>query len=205
VFTGLVEGMGRVASVAPGDGLTRLTLETPFPADELSLGESVAVDGVCLTATARTASGFTVDAVAETLRLTTLGSLRPGDAVNLERALRVGDRLGGHLVQGHVDGVVPILTLRRQGGDVRLRVGLPPSLRPYVAHKGSIALSGVSLTVAGVEGGAFEVALIPETLARTTLGRLGEGDRLNVEVDLVARYLEGLVSARAAGGTEDLP
>jgi riboflavin synthase alpha subunit len=110
------------------------------------------VDGVCLTVTLRTAEGFAVDAVAETLHRTTLGELRPGDPVNLERALRVGDRLGGHLVQGHVDGTAPVLEVARRGGDVRLAVGLPEALRPYVAFKGSIALSGVSLTVASVEG-----------------------------------------------------
>jgi riboflavin synthase len=193
VFTGLVEGMGRVTSVVPAEGLTRLTLETPFPGAELAHGESVAVDGVCLTASALSASGFSVDAVAETLRRTTLGTLRPGDAVNLERALRVGDRLGGHLVQGHVDGTAEILEFDRRGGDVRLSVALPAALRPYVAFKGSIALSGVSLTVAGLEADSFWVALIPETLTRTTLGRLAPGDRVNVEVDLVARYLEGLL------------
>jgi riboflavin synthase len=199
MFTGLIEGMGRVRALVPAEGLTRLTLETPFPAGELALGESVAVDGVCLTATARTPEGFAVDAVAETLLRTTLGGLRPGDPVNLERALRVGDRLGGHLVQGHVDGTAAVLDVSRAGGDVRLAVELPEALRPYVAFKGSVALSGVSLTVASVEAGAFTVALIPETLARTTLGRVGPGSRLNVEVDLLARYLEGLLRVRREG------
>ena len=198
MFTGLIEGMGRVLAVAPGEGLTRLTLETPFPA-ALAPGESVAVEGVSLTATTGMPEGFTVDAVAETLRRTTLGGLRPGDPVNLERALRVGDRLGGHLVQGHVDGTAAVLEVIRRGGDVRLVVELPEALRPYVAFKGSIALSGVSLTVAAVGVGAFSVALIPETLARTTLGRVGPGSRLNVEVDLLARYLEGLLRVRTEG------
>ena len=199
MFTGLIEGMGHVRAIAPAEGLTRLTLETPFPAGELALGESVAVDGVCLTATARTADGFAVDAVAETLHRTTLGALRPGDPVNLERALRLSDRLGGHLVQGHVDGTASVLDVTRRGGDVRLAVELPAALRPYVAFKGSIALSGVSLTVASVERETFSVALIPETLARTTLGRAGPGSRLNVEVDLLARYLEGLLRVRREG------
>ena len=199
MFTGLIEGMGRVRAVDPAEGLTRLTLETPFPASELALGESVAVDGVCLTATQRLAEGFAVDAVAETLRRTTLGELGPGDPVNLERALRVGDRLGGHLVQGHVDGTAAVLEVVRRGGDVRLVVELPEALRPYVAFKGSIALSGVSLTVAELAEGAFSVALIPETLARTTLGRVRPGSRLNVEVDLLARYLEGLLRVRREG------
>jgi riboflavin synthase len=194
--------MGRVTAVDPAEGLTRLTIETPFPAGELSIGESVAVDGVCLTAVAVGPKGFSLDAVAETLRLTTLGGLRAGDPVNLERALRVGDRLGGHFVQGHVDGTAAVLTVTRQGGDVRMRVALPAPLRPYVAQKGSIALSGVSLTVAGLEAEAFGVALIPETLARTTLGRLGAGDLVNVEVDLLARYLEGLVQGPTEGRTE---
>jgi riboflavin synthase len=199
MFTGLIEGMGRVAAVIPGEGLTRLTVETPFSAAELTPGESIALDGVCLTAATLDAHGFSADAVAETLRLTTLSALRPGDPVNLERALRVGDRLGGHLVQGHVDGTADVLEVRRLGGDVRLRVTLPAALGPYVALKGSIALSGVSLTVAGLEPGAFSVALVPETLSRTTLGRLGPGGRVNVEVDLLARYLEGLLRFRREG------
>ena len=199
MFTGLIEGMGRVREVAPAEGRTRLTLDTPFPAAELTLGESVAVDGVCLTVTARTPEGFAVDAVAETLQCTTLGGVCSGDPVNLERALRMGDRLGGHLVQGHVDGTAAVLDVGRAGGDVRLKVELPEVLRPYVAFKGSIALSGVSLTVASIETGAFSVALIPETLARTTLGRVGPGSRLNVEVDLLARYLEGLLRVRREG------
>src|SRR5262245_48498581 len=130
MFTGLVEGMGRVAAVTPGDGLARIRLEPSFKAAELALGESVAVDGVCLTVTERTQTSFAVDAVAETLRRTTLSDLRPGDPVNLERALRVGDRLGGHLVQGHVDGMAGVLEATRQGGDVRLLVELPGALRP---------------------------------------------------------------------------
>lgn len=199
MFTGLIEGMGHVRAVAPAEGLTRLALATPFPAAEVALGESVAVDGVCLTATARTAEGIAVDAVAETLQRTTLGGLRPGDPVNLERALRLGDRLGGHLVQGHVDGTAAVLEVVRRGGDVRLAMELPEGLRPFVAFKGSIALSGVSLTVASVETRAFSVALIPETLSRTTLGRVGPGSRLNVEVDLLARYLEGLLRVRREG------
>src|SRR6185436_8456929 len=137
VFTGLIEGMGHVRAVAPAEGLTRLALATPFPAAEVALGESVAVDGVCLTATARTAEGIAVDAVAETLQRTTLGGLRPGDPVNLERALRLGDRLGGHLVQGHVDGTAAVLEVVRRGGDVRLAMELPEGLRPFVAFKGS--------------------------------------------------------------------
>ena len=131
----------------------------------------MAVDGVCLTASSTTAAGFAADAVAQTLHLTTLGTLRPGDAVNLERALRVGDRLGGHLVQGHVDATAEVVGVSRQGGDVRLSVALPASLRPYLAPRGSVALSGVSLTVAGVEEGTFWVALVPETLSHHPGGR----------------------------------
>ena len=199
MFTGLVEGMGSVLAVEPADGRARLTIGTPFPAAELSPGESVAVDGVCLTASSTSASGFTADAVAQTLHLTTLGMLRPGDSVNRARALRIGDRLGGHLVQGHVDATAEVVEVSRQGGDVRLSVALPASLRPYLAPRGSVALSGVSLTVGGVEGGRFWVALVPETLSRTTLGGIAAGRRLNVEVDLLARYLESLLRVRTEG------
>lgn len=205
MFTGLIEGTGRVERVVPGAGATRLAVRSDLPVGTMKDGESVAVDGVCLTVARRAGQVFEADAVAETLAKTTLGSLRPGDAVHLERALALGDRLGGHLVQGHVDAVVRVLSLRRRGGDVRLEVSLPAALRGLVALKGSIALQGVSLTVSAVTPRSFEVALIPGTLERTRLGGLRRGDGLNVEVDLLARYLEALMRDRGAPGAGGTP
>lgn len=196
MFTGLVEAMGRVKRVAPNAGAVRLTIATDLPASSMKDGESVAVDGVCLTVARRTAKTFEADVVPETLSATTLGELRPGAEVHLERSLKVGDRIGGHLVQGHVDAVAEVEKVTRRGGDVRLTISLPRAIRGLVARKGSIALQGVSLTVAAVGARSFEVALIPETLARTGLGRVRAGGRLNVEADLIARYLEGLMRAR---------
>lgn len=197
MFTGLIEAVGKVVGASP-----RLRIEAPF-SHELKDGESVAVDGVCLTTVGTSgtkdeggAACFEAEVVAETLSRTTLGILREGDPVNLERALKIGDRLGGHFVQGHVDGVGKVVDLRKEGDDVRLFVAIPASLRRFVAEKGSIALSGVSLTVVSVSRDEskplVEVALIPHTLAHTTLGKLEKGDGVNVEVDLLARYIQGL-------------
>jgi riboflavin synthase len=196
MFTGLIESLGRVQRVVPGAGATRLTIATDLPVASMRDGESVAVDGVCLTVVRRKGSGFEADAVAETLKLTTLGRLRVGDDVHLERSLAVGDRLGGHLVQGHVDAVAKVVALRRRGNDVRLTIALPAALRGLVAHKGSIAVHGVSLTVSAVQSRRFEVALIPETLARTKLGGLRPGQGVNLEADVIARYLETLMNER---------
>ena len=196
MFTGLIESLGHVRRIAPGKGAARFAFETGASVASWRDGESVAVDGVCLTVARRARTVFEADVVAETLRCTTLSALRPGDAVHLERSLALGDRLGGHLVQGHVDAVGRVLRVGRRGGDVRLSVALPAGLRRLVAKKGSIALDGVSLTVAGVDARGVEVALIPETLARTKLGGLRPGDGVNVEVDLIARYLEALMRGR---------
>jgi len=196
MFTGLIEAAGRVERVVSRGGATRLAIVSELPVASMRDGESVAVDGACLTVAKRHGRVFESDVVAETLARTTLGSLRAGDTVHLERALAIGDRLGGHLVQGHVDAVARVLRVRRRGADVRLEAALPAALRGLVALKGSIALQGVSLTVSAVTAKSFEVALIPETLLRTKLGGLRPGDRLNVEVDLLARYLEALMRDR---------
>jgi riboflavin synthase len=196
VFTGIVETMGRIAELARRSGSTRLAVDCALAGEPVVEGESVAVDGACLTVARARPGRLEFDVVRETLEHTTLGAARTGERVNLERALRVGERLGGHLVQGHVDATAPVLELRRQGQDCRLRVGLRPEFGRFVVRKGSVALSGVSLTVAAVDGEGFEVALVPYTLERTTLGRLRPADRLNVEADLVARYLEGMLEAR---------
>ena len=196
MFTGIVEGTGTVAAlaVADGGGGARLEVEAPFLAGDLRLGESVAVNGCCLTVAEPTPGGFAADLVAETLRRTTLGGLAAGDAVNLERPLALGGRLGGHLVQGHVDGVARVLERKPVGEGEEVRVELPPDLERYVVEKGSIAVDGVSLTVAGVGPGWFAVALVPHTLEVTTLGRRRPGDPVQLEVDVVAKYVERLVT-----------
>jgi riboflavin synthase len=193
MFTGLIESQGRVRRVSRRQGATRLVIDTDTSTARWRDGESVAVDGVCLTVARRSGKTFEADAIAETLKRTTLSALRAGDTVHLERALAVGDRLGGHFVQGHVDAVAEVLAVTRRGADVRLTVALPKSLRGLVAEKGSIALHGVSLTVTAANSSRFEVALIPETLARTKLSKIRPGDALNVEVDVIARYLEALM------------
>jgi riboflavin synthase len=198
MFTGLVREVGTVTSLQRDDSGARLRLQAGL-ADELGAGDSVAVAGACLTVAAAGSDAFEVDAINQTLSLTTLGELAPRERVNLEPALRAADALGGHLVQGHVDGVGTVLGASDDGVSRRLRVAIPAELRRYVVERGSIALDGVSLTVAAVDEGAIEVALIPETLARTTLGDVGRGARLNVEVDLVARHVERLVQGFVCG------
>jgi len=197
MFTGLVEATGTIREVTRVSGGAKISIEAPeLPAADLTPGESVAVDGVCLTVTRVSGRRFHADVVQETLSRTNLGMARPGRRVNLERSLELGDRLGGHLVQGHVDTVAAVTRLQKAGADVRLGVDLVPEIAPYIAFKGSVSLNGVSLTVANLSREAFEVALIPETLSRTNLGTARVGERLNVEVDLMARYLERLVRAR---------
>src|SRR5512134_3015653 len=190
MFTGLVSDMGVVERIAPRQGGARLTLRpTALRVDDLALGESVACSGVCLTVVERGGGLVSFDAVPETLSRTTVGSWRPGSAVNLERALALSERLGGHLVQGHVDAVGRVEARTPEGEGARLRISLPASIAPLVAEKGSIAVDGVSLTVAAVGRDWFEVALIPETLARTTLGGVQPGGAVNLEADVIARHV----------------
>jgi riboflavin synthase len=196
MFTGLVQGTGVVRAIEPRPDGVRLRVETAL-GRELSPGDSVAVGGVCLTAIEADRGSFAADVVAETLRRSALGALRPGARVNLELPLRAGDRLGGHLVQGHVDGVGTVDAAREEGLGRVLRIAAPAELRRYVVEKGSIAVDGVSLTVAEVDDEAFEVALIPETLERTTLGAVAPGDAVNLEVDVLAKYVEKLARAHA--------
>ena len=191
MFTGLVEAVGRIAHVAPTDGGRRLRIDAPFAAD-LALGESVAVDGCCLTVVACDAAGFEAEAVAETLRKTTLGRLAGGDAVNLERALLPTTRLGGHIVLGHVDATGEVVSVVGDGGGSHLvTVAYPASFAAYLIPVGSVAVGGVSLTVARLDDpapGTFGVAIIPHTWAATTLGRLTPGQRVNLEFDIVGKY-----------------
>jgi len=204
MFSGIVERIGRVEGVERGgDGGAHLLIRADF-ASPVSPGASVAVNGVCLTVERAREGLFHATAVPETLRRTTLGSLTPGASVNLERALRVGDEIGGHWVQGHVDAVAGVRAVRRAGADVLVIVEIPEPLRPYAAVKGSIALDGVSLTIAGWEEPCAVVALVPYTLEHTIASEYQEGRAVNLEVDLIARYLERLAASRGmlapAGG-----
>jgi riboflavin synthase len=198
VFTGIVQGLGRVAAVdqvdggSGGVGGVRLTVRTPL-VSELRAGDSIAVNGVCLTAATLDDGSFTVDAMNETLARSSLGDLRPGTGVNLELPLRAADRLGGHVVQGHVDGVGRVAAVTEDGFARRVEIEAPAELMRYVIEKGSIAVDGVSLTVAALTDRSFTVSLIPETLQRTNLGQAGPGHRVNLEVDVLAKYVEKLV------------
>jgi riboflavin synthase len=193
MFTGLVGDLGRVEAVdATGDG-ARLRVSSPL-ARELATGDSVAVNGVCLTATTVDAGAFGADVMHETLRRTALGAVRAGAAVNLELPLRASDRLGGHVVQGHVDGLGTIRSVDADGFASVVWIDAPPETLRYVVEKGSIAVDGVSLTVAGVDADGFAVSLIPETLERTNLGAAVPGTPVNLEVDVLAKYVERLVA-----------
>jgi riboflavin synthase len=201
MFTGLIEDIGTVERIDTGDEGARLRIRTPL-AGELSSGDSIAVNGACLTAVAADGDAFEADVVNQTLERTSLGPLRPGERVNLELPMRLGDRLGGHLVQGHVDGTGDVVGSTEDGIGRRLAISVPEDLRRYLVERGSVTVDGVSLTIAGVSDGTFEVALIPETLERTTLGEAGEGRRVNLELDVIARYVERLVSGLREKGTE---
>jgi len=203
MFTGIVEALGEVITVDLRPDGARLRLRVPRGFDDLARGQSLAVNGACLTVVAITGDAVEFDLAAETLRRTTLGALRSGAAVNLERPLLAGARLGGHFVQGHVDGVGTVTRADPAGDGGWLEVRLPPGLARYVAEKGAVALDGVSLTVAVVEDSRCAVALIPHTLAATTLGRREPGDAVNVEVDVLAKYLQRLLAARAAGDADE--
>ena len=191
MFTGLVECTGLLRTQSERSPGLRLGFDAPF--EGLALGESVSVSGACLTVVEARPRGFEVDVTVETLDKTTLGRLSPGDAVNLERAVRAGDRIGGHFVTGHVDGIAEVLHTERAGDALNVRVGAEPSLVRFVAAKGPVALDGVSLTVNTVESAAFSIMLIPHTLAVTTLKGIAPGRLLNLEVDLVARYVARLL------------
>jgi riboflavin synthase len=197
MFTGIVTDVGRVRSVEPA-GDVRFAIETAYDMEKVEIGASISCDGCCLTVVDKGPDWFAVTASAETLGCTTLGRWRAGSRINLERSLRVGDELGGHIVSGHVDGVATVAERRAEGDSVRFVFALPQRLAPLVAPKGSIALSGVSLTVNEVEDASFGVNVIPHTQQATTLGALALGDPVNVEIDLLARYVARLVARGAA-------
>ncbi len=192
MFTGIIEEVGRVERLdrRSSGGVVAIAAQTVL--EGTKLGDSIAVNGVCLTVTSLAATGFTADASEETLRVSALGELRVGDGVNLERALAVGARLGGHIVQGHVDAVGRFLARRPSGNSVTMRFGFPPEIGRYLVHKGSIAVDGVSLTVAALGDDWFEVAAIPATLDWTTLPQLKPGAAVNLEADVLAKYVERL-------------
>ena len=201
MFTGLVLDIGIVERLAPRQGGVRLTLRpAQLSVDALAPGESVACSGACLSVVERGGGLVSFEVVPETVARTTVGTWRPGTRVNLERALAVGDRLGGHLVLGHVDAVGEVLGRVPEGQGARLSISLPPDLAPLVAEKGSIAVDGVSLTVAAVGRDRFELALIPDTLSRTTLGEVTAGTRVNLEADVVARHVARLAAFSGAVG-----
>lgn len=195
MFTGIVEELGRVRRVDPNDGGARLVIEARAVLEDVVLGASIAVNGCCLTVVAFDENTWSADAVIETLARTNLGDLTPGSAVNLERPLRLADRLGGHLVQGHVDATGTLRDRAPQpDGSTLVTFDAPADVLRYVVHKGSITVDGVSLTVARRDDVSFAVALIPHTLEVTTLGARSPGDRVNLEVDLIAKYVEALVA-----------
>jgi riboflavin synthase len=198
VFTGLIADLGRVRDVERGDDGATLTVDSRLAA-QLALGDSVAVNGVCLTATGVGAGSFAAQAMRETLRRSSLGTLQGGSPVNLELPLRPADRLGGHVVQGHVDGTGTVLGAHEDGFARVLEIEVDDGLERYLVEKGSVALDGVSLTVSALLAHGFAVSLIPETLARTTLGEVAPGDTLNVEVDVIAKHVERLMETHPPG------
>lgn len=197
MFTGIIEALGRIEAVESVGGDRRMVFRAPGYLGGAQLGDSIAVSGVCLTATSVSDDGFAADLSAETLALTTAGAWESGRKVNLERALTPAKPLGGHLVVGHVDGVGRLVERHDDARSTRMRFELPEALARYVARKGSVCIDGVSLTVNDVEGSRFGVNIIPHTLAHTTLGELQPGQAVNLEVDLIARYLERLLEARS--------
>lgn len=201
MFTGIVEAVGRLERVEARGSGARFAIHTgTLPLDGVQLGDSIAVQGVCLTVIQLGPAAFSADVSAETLACSTLGAFRPGVALNLERAVTPSTRLGGHLVSGHVDGVGTVLSRRPDGDSVRFRFEVPADLAHYIARKGSVTVDGVSLTVNAVEGVAFDINLVPHTLDVTTLASLAAGERVNLEVDVVARYLERLLQAGQGAG-----
>jgi riboflavin synthase len=199
MFTGIIQSVGEIRSLEPRGGDVRLTVATgKLDMEAVVLGDSIAVNGVCLTAVALEGASFAADVSRETLSLTTLGDLRIGSAVNLERALTLATSLGGHLVSGHVDGVGRVLDRRADGRSIRFRIEAPSGLARYIAHKGSICVDGISLTVNGIRGCDFELNIVPHTLEETTMSHYGPGTRVNLEVDLIARYLERLILGEKA-------
>ena len=202
MFTGIIEELGTVDSLSPGTDPARLRIRSPRVLEGIALGDSIAVSGCCLTVTAVEGEHWSADVISTTLAATSLGDLAAGDTVNLERCVRADGRLDGHIVQGHVDGVGEVVGREEDAGTTLLRLALPGGLARYVVAKGSLAVDGVSLTVAAIDGDEVTIGLIPETLSRTTLGRRAVGDRVNLEVDVLAKYVEKLTATLLPGTGE---
>ena len=203
MFTGIIQGLGTLLEKRPAGGGMIFGLEAQFPLSDPEEGESIAVNGACLTARAIKGNRFYVDVSPESLKRTGLGRLQAGSRVNLERALRLGDRLGGHLVSGHIDAQAQVEQRRSDGDFTLFTFSLAATLTKYVIEKGSITIDGISLTVNSCDRGRFSVSIIPHTLAVTTLGELKEGDRVNIEVDMIGKYVEKLLAERSPAGAPD--
>jgi riboflavin synthase len=201
MFTGLIEEKGKVIRIEPGPGGMRLVVEVPVVSADVKIGDSVAVSGACLTAVEVAPQRLAFDVVRETVERTTLGRLKPGSFVNLERPLRAGDRFGGHMVLGHVDGIGAIREIRKSSGETVFRFEAPPEIMQYIVEKGSVAVDGISLTVADLGPDGFTVAVIPHTLASTTLGEAAVGSAVNLETDIIGKYVLKYMSKTT--GTSD--
>jgi riboflavin synthase len=203
MFTGIVEGVGSVTQIRPRGDLVQLTIATPAALTDIVVGDSISVSGACLTARAVRQGAFEADCSSETLQRTNLRSLKPTDKVNLERALKISNRLGGHLVTGHVDGLGYVSEITRGSGDSTMTVRVPQDIASYLVEKGSVAVEGVSLTVSLLTGTEFQVVIIPYTAENTTLGRKRVGDQVNIEVDIIAKYVKRFTE-QGSGGLDKL-
>ena len=196
MFTGLIEEIGRVESVVKSAKSARITIKAKKVLEGVKLGDSISTNGVCLTVTSFDSSRFSIDVMAETMRLSNLRKFSPGDEINLERALSVGDRLGGHIVSGHIDGMGTIENFKKEDNAIWITVSASPNILRYIVQKGSIAIDGVSLTVAYVDDSVFKVSIIPHTKDMTTLLRKNPGDEVNLECDIIGKYIEKFLSAK---------
>lgn len=198
MFTGIIQAVGHLSAITPGSVDTRLTVNVgKLPFEQVEMGESISINGACMTVVAFDQTTFSVDVSKESLTMTTLGKLKVGSPVNLERAVRLSDRLGGHLVSGHVDGVGHVVERLQEGRSWKFTLRVPADLSRYIAHKGSVTVDGVSLTVNAVDGDQFTLQIIPHTLEETIFSEYQAGSEVNIEVDLIARYLERLMTSKA--------
>lgn len=205
MFTGLVEEVGQLEAITGSEQACRLVIRAKKVLEDVQLGDSIAVNGICLTVTSHTSTRFSVDVMPETLNKTNIGRLRAGQRVNLERAMRLGDRFGGHIVSGHVDGTGEILSRQPHANAVLFRIGAGPDVLKYVIPRGSICIDGISLTVVNVEEGSFSVSIIPHTLAQTSLQERRPGDLVNLEADVIGKYVERLLGFRSPGSEPQKP